>query len=422
MKQRSREVTTQLGHSVQLLAGGQDLFPAMINAMASARSNVRLETYIFDFDGDALAVAQALADAARRGLVVQVVLDGVGTPHVPDAWQALWAQAGVQWRWHAPLGALGLLIPSRWRRLHRKLCVVDDEVAFCGGINVVDDYLDVALGPLLHARLDFAVQVQGPLVAQVCEAMQRQWQRLPIQRLWQGQPRQAAQAVKDRAQVVWRTAARLLRRKATTNPYAFTRRTPQVSGAAARLVLRDNVRHRRDIEKAYLQAITNAQTDVWMAMAYFVPGAKMRRAMRAAAARGVAIHIVVQGRYENFMQFRAARPIYKRLAAGGIRLAHYSPSALHAKVAVVDGHWATVGSSNLDPLSLLLAKEANIEVSDREFAQDLRDRLQSIWAHSEAVELSLAREAGWRAWWERGLDAIAFAMMRIALWLTGHTY
>ncbi|UFS57402.1 cardiolipin synthase ClsB [Comamonadaceae bacterium M7527] len=415
-------MATELGHSVQLLAGGRDLFPAMIKAMANARSKVRLETYIFDFDGDALSVAQALADAARRGLTVQVVLDGVGTPHVPQAWQQRWAQAGVQWRWHAPLGAFGLLIPSRWRRLHRKLCVVDEELAFCGGINVVDDYLDVALGPLLHPRLDFAVQVQGPLVAQVCETMQRQWQRLPIQRLWQGQPRQAAKAVKDRAQVMWRAAAGLIRGKLITNPYAFKRYTPQVSGAAARLVLRDNARHRHDIEKAYLQAIANARTDVWMAMAYFVPGAKIRRAMYAAAARGVAIHVVVQGRYENFMQFRAARPIYKRLAAAGIALAHYSPSALHAKVAVVDGQWATVGSSNLDPLSLLLAKEANIEVSDREFAQDLRDRLQTIWAHSETVTLSLARETGWRGWWERGLDAMAFALMRTALWLTGHTY
>lgn len=422
MKRLSLDVINERGHSVQLLAGGQALFPAMINAMNNARSMVRLETYIFDFDGDALDVAQALADAAKRGLTVQVVLDGVGTPHVPAAWQALWAQSGVQWRWHAPLGTFGLLIPSRWRRLHRKLCVVDDEVAFCGGINVVDDYWDIALGPLLHPRLDFAVQVQGPLVVQVCEAMQRQWQRLPMQRLWHGQPKQAAQAVKDRAQVMWRKARVLLGRKATANPYAFEWQTPHVSGAAARLLLRDNVRHRHDIERAYLQAIANAQTDVWMAMAYFVPGATMRRVMRAAAARGVVIHVVVQGRYENFMQFRASRPIYKRLAEAGIRLAHYSPSALHAKVAVVDGQWATVGSSNLDPLSLLLAKEANIEVSDKAFAQDLRDRLQTIWAHSEPIESSLARVAGWRGWWERGLDAIAFAMMRAALWLTGHTY
>ena len=413
---------TERGHSVQLLAGGQDLFPAMMNAMAQARSTIRLETYIFDFNGDALNVAQALADAAQRGLVVQVVLDGVGTPHVPQAWQQRWAQAGVQWRWHAPLGTFGLLIPSRWRRLHRKLCVVDDEVAFCGGINLVDDYLDVTLGPLSHARLDFAVQVRGPLVAQVCQTMQRQWQRLPMQGLWQGQPGRAAKAVKDRAQVVWRTAGDLLRRAVTANPYGFKRHTPHISGAFARLVLRDNARHRRDIEKAYLHAIANAQTDVWMAMAYFVPGATMRRAMCAAAARGVAIHVVVQGRYENFMQFRAARPIYKRLAAAGIALAHYAPSALHAKVAVVDAQWATVGSSNLDPLSLLLAKEANIEVSDRAFAQDLRDRLQTIWAHSEAVTLTLARETGWRGWWERMLDAVAFALMRTALWLTGHTY
>ncbi|ESS15247.1 putative cardiolipin synthase YbhO [Betaproteobacteria bacterium MOLA814] len=416
----------QGGHRLRLLAGGHDLFPAMIVAINAAHTSVRLETYIFDFAGAALEVAHALEDAAQRGLQVCVVLDGVGTPHVPAWWQQRWQQAGVQWQHHVPLGRWGLLVPSRWRRLHRKLCVVDERIAFCGGINVMDDYLDVTLGPLLQARLDFAVQVQGPLVSHILSVMQVEWRRLPRQGLWHGPPMKAALAVQARVGVAVRGAAQFIkqagRHKPTAQPYAFETDTAEVRVSQARLVLRDNIRHRADIEWAYIDAITCANSSVLIAMAYFLPGARLRRVMRAAVARGVSVTVIVQGRYENFMQFRAARPIYTRLIAAGVRVAHYEPSALHAKVAVVDGQWATVGSSNLDPLSLLLAKEANIVINDAVFAGDLQQRLSAIVAHSIPVDVSMNAVTGWPRLWERLLDNFAFALMRAALWLTGHSY
>jgi cardiolipin synthase A/B len=415
-------VPARNGHRVRLLAGAHDLFPAMIAAMAAARHSIHIETYIFDFDGEALDVANALADAALRGVQVHVALDGVGTPAVPLLWQQRWAQTGVQWRRHAPLGRLGLLIPSRWRRLHRKLCVVDGHTAFCGGINIVDDYLDVTLGPLPNARLDFAVQVQGPLVDDVVRAMRAEWLRLPAQRLWQGQPVQAALAAKNTVVQAIKGAAKRIRGQRGAVPYGFDTNPPEVDGVAARLVLRDNVLHRNDIEWAYIDAMAQAQTDIVIAMAYFVPGARLRRVMRAAVRRGVRVHVIVQGRYENFMQFRAARPIYKRLMASGIRVSHYQPSALHAKVAVMDGKWATVGSSNLDPLSLLLAKEANVVITDRKFAGDLHERLQLVLSQSQPVDVGLGRASSVLGLWDRVLDGLAFALMRVALWLTGNRY
>ena len=153
---------------ISLLEGSRALFPAMIQAMDGARHEIHLETYIFDFHGAAAEVAQALERAAQRGVQTCVVVDGVGTPMVPVEWQQRLAQAGVQWQTFEPVAPLGLLVPSRWRRLHRKLCMVDGAVAFCGGINVLDDFFEgQTQATLRQPRLDFAVRLQGPLVNDV---------------------------------------------------------------------------------------------------------------------------------------------------------------------------------------------------------------------------------------------------------------
>ena len=166
------------GHQLRLLEGGEAYFRQLIDAIERARSQVQMETYIFDFHGAALAVAEALERAALRGLRVWLVVDGVGTGPLPAPWAKRFAEAGVECRVYSPLGTLGLLIPSRWRRLHRKLAVIDGQVAFCGGINILDDWFDPRHGTLAHPRLDFAVQAQGALVQQVQESMTRLWWRL----------------------------------------------------------------------------------------------------------------------------------------------------------------------------------------------------------------------------------------------------
>jgi cardiolipin synthase len=192
----------------------------------------------------------------------------------------------------------------------------------------------------------------------------------------------------------------------------------------AALVLRDNVRNRTRIEKAYLRAIGAARHEVIIANAYFMPGRKLRRALIMAARRGVRVRLLLQGRYEYFMQYHAARPVYGPLLQAGVEIHEYAPSFLHAKVAVIDAlgdrPWATVGSSNLDPLSLLLAREANVVVEDAAFAQDLRERLVHAMQHA-GHQLDPAHYAG-RPLRQRILDAVAFGLMRVALWVTGKRY
>ena len=395
-------------HDVRLYQGAQELFPALVEAMDAALSDIQFETYIFDFTGAGSSVGEALARAAQRGVRTHLVVDGVGTGRLPALWAARLTAAGVQWRVYSPLGRLGLLLPSRWRRLHRKLCVVDGRVLFCGGINVLDDFHDPNHGALDAPRFDFAVRATGSLVVQASDAMEQLWWRM--------------QAVRDVRQRRLPEALRALRaasaaRHEDTSPDSH-------SDMRAALLLRDNVRHRTRIEKAYRRAIGTAREEIIIANAYFLPGGKLRRALVMAARRGVRVRLLLQGRYEYFMQYHAARPVYGALLKAGIEIHEYEPSFLHAKVAVIDAlgarPWATVGSSNLDPLSLLLAREANVVVEDAAFAAELRARLEHAMQH-EGRGLDPARYAD-RTWRERVLDRVAFVLVRLALWLTGSRY
>lgn len=399
------------GHQIRLIEGGQDYFGALVSALNQARSHVLLETYIFDLHGEAVRVAEALERAALRGVRVWLVVDGVGTPQLPEVWRTRFAQAGVDWRIYAPLGTMGLLIPSRWRRLHRKLCVVDGHTAFCGGINILDDWYDPHHGSLARPRLDFVVSAQGELVGHIQDSMSQLWWRL--QGAKSARERKIPQALHS-----FITAGLPLPWKP---PLPLPDGSPPPSRAA--LLLRDNVLHRTQIERAYRKAIGLARHEVLIANAYFLPGRRLRQALVHAARRGVRVRLLLQGRYEYFMQYHAARPVYGTLLAAGVEIYEYDASFLHAKVAVVDPDnerpWATVGSSNLDPLSLLLAREANVVVADRQFAQQLHRRLIQVIASQSTPVLAAF---GQRLWHQRLRDRLAFGLMRMALFLTGHRY
>jgi cardiolipin synthase len=398
------------GHQVKLLQGGRDFFSALVDAIESSKHEVRLETYIFCFDASGERVAEALERAALRGVAVFLVMDGVGTSTVPTLWAQRFDRAGVQWHLFSPLGHWGLLIPLGWRRLHRKLCVVDADVAFCGGINILDDFFDPTYGQLESPRFDFAVQVRGPLVARAHSAIVQFWGRLQI-------TRQLEKLHFGDARRIWKDANQATFQQGGVTTDLWFGLQPNV---AATLVLRDNVRNRYSIEKAYRKAIADARQEIVIANAYFLPGGKLRRALIHAARRGVRVRLLLQGRYEYFMQYHGARPVLGVLLSAGVEIHEYSVGFLHAKVAVVDGRWTTVGSSNLDPLSLLLAREANVVIDDASFAQELRTSLISAM-ENHGVKLD-AQTYSQRPWFQRFLDWLAFGGMRLALFLAGRRY
>ncbi|MCF8212132.1 MAG: cardiolipin synthase ClsB, partial [Rhodoferax sp.] len=335
---------------------------------------------------------------------------GIGSPPVPSDWQRRFAQSGVQWHRFAPLGRFGLLIPMRWRRLHRKLCVVDAEVAFCGGINIIDDWFDPVFGPLERPRFDFSVRVRGALVAEVLATMVRFWRRLQLTlQIEHLEFRDARAAWEGQGDSLLRSMEMIDSRPRSGN-----------AGVRAVLVLRDNFRNRTRIERTYRKAIANARNEVLIANAYFLPGRKLRRALVHAAQRGVRVRLLLQGRYEYFMQYHAAKPVILALLNAGVEIHEYRSGFLHAKVAVIDSEWATVGSSNLDPLSLLLAREANIVLEDAAFARQLRDRLQRAM-EQDSVAFDVQRHSA-RPWLQHALDWLAYGSMRLALFLTGSRY
>ncbi len=398
------------GHHLQLLQGGAEFFPSLLAAIDTATDEVWLETYIFHFDVSGEQVAAALERAALRGVAVYLVMDGIGTPMVPAQWILRFEQSGVCWHRFSPLGRWGLLIPVGWRRLHRKLCVVDAQVAFCGGINILDDHVDPSYGALESPRYDFAVRVTGPLVAAAQRTMIQFWGRLQFTRQLENLKFGGArQTWKDAELSAWGPGAVATDRSALGH-----------GGVSAALVLRDNVRNRHSIERAYRKAIAGARHEVLIASAYFLPGGKLRRALIHAARRGVRVRLLLQGRYEYFMQYHGARPVFGVLLAAGVEIHEYSAGFLHAKVAVVDSHWATVGSSNLDPLSLLLAREANVVVEDAPFARALRASLLTAM-QTQGVQLN-AQAYAQRPWRQRLLDRLAFGVMRLLLFLAGRSY
>ena len=402
---------------MQLLQGGEALFPALVKTFDAAQSWIQLETYIFDFHGVGAQVAEALVRAAERGVAVQVLVDAIGTDPLPDQWQKKFAAAGVEWCVYSPLATgWALLMPERWRRLHRKLCVVDQRVVFCGGINVLDDFYDPNHGKLQAPRFDFAVAVTGPLAMEATDAVALLWWRVQAGYSARQRHLSAAWEKFKAAGYGGRTDTSALAKpqdREAGTPYGRSR-------PRAALILRDNLRNRNSIERAYRKAIGKAREDIIIANAYFLPGGKLRRALIRAARRGVHVTLLLQGKYEYYMQYHAARPVYGALLAAGVEIHEYSASFLHAKVAVVDGHWATVGSSNLDPLSLLLAREANIVVEDRAFAEDLRGRLQDAVAnHGQRMDPAAYSR---RPLGQRLQGWMAYALMRLALLVTGQRY
>lgn len=414
----SLKTRLQDGHEIVLLESGDAYFAALAEAIDGASNSVFVETYILHDDDSGRRIARALADAFRRGVRIHLVVDGFGTPSL---------RGEVGELLDACPGAVAVFRPERHarmfdrrrlRRLHRKLAVVDSRIAFVGGINLLDDHVDPNHGPLDAPRLDFAVQVRGPLVAHVNVAAQRLWHEIKLVNASLHRGRQAVEAARGQAGGARKGAGDLLQ-EAWSQARTVTSEVTPAGRIRAQFAVRDNFRHRRTIERWYLRRIAQARDDVLIANAYFLPGARFRRALTMAAARGVRVRLLLQGRVEYRLQHYATQALYEQLLAAGIEIYEYRSSFLHAKVAVIDEH-ATVGSSNIDPFSLLLAREANVFVADAEFAADLRERLdRAIRAGSVAVALDAYRK---RRWYQRLLHAFAFGLLRLFVSLSGERY
>jgi len=379
-----RPLTFTAGNHITLLNSGAEFFPALIAAIDAARIEIYLETYIFAADKTADAVKDALKRAAARGITVNVITDWLGTGHAQCvALNREFRDARVNHRIFNAWFRRGVT------RSHRKICVVDREVAFLGGLNINDDLLsDRNPAIVLPApRWDFAVRVVGPLVVAAHLEVEQQWTLLGglnLRYRW------------EKFREKW------LRSLAG-------RGGPML----AALVVRDNLRNRRTIQRAYLKALGGVRNKALLVTPYFAPGRKLRRGLAAAAARGVDVTLLI-GVGQFRIQDAVAHSFYPKLLRSGVKVIEYRKTELHAKVAVVDDEWATVGSSNWDGLSLLINQEANVVIKDADFAQNLRLQIERGVADGVPILLDDYANVPWyKRMWYGGAYIFYRSVLRI---------
>ncbi len=375
------------GNDIRLLRSGVEYFPALEQAIRAAQKEIYLQAYIYEADVTGIRIGHSLIEAAQRGVSVNVLLDGFGSKELPKRYIKKLRDGGVKLMFYRPKVSPWTLKKNRLRRLHSKVTVIDGAVAFVGGINIIDDDNSPNQIP---PRIDYAVRIEGNLLPAISASVHKLWRRLEWMHL----------------------------HSLYVPPIKETHHRYHGSGnIKAAYVIRDNILHRHDIENAYLHAIKTAESEILIANAYFIPGRKFRKALIDAAKRGVRVRLLLQGRKEYFLMF-ATHAFYNDFLNNHIEIHEYRKSFMHSKVAVVDGHWSTVGSSNIDPFSLFLAREANIMIQDQAFASELREDIEllmqnggfkitpQVWVKASILK----RIASW----------VAYGAVRILLGIIGH--
>jgi cardiolipin synthase len=348
------------GNSVRLLENGDEFFPRAFEVIAQAQHKILIETFILFEDKVGLELHRHLVDAAHRGVQVDLMVDGWGSPSFSHGFVSALLEAGVRFHVFDPhRQPFGLRVHYVFRRMHRKLLIVDGRIAFIGGINYSADHLlDYGIGALQ----DYSVELEGPIVADLHDFAAAQVAPWPSQRV----------------------------------------ALPTSPGAGDARVLfetRDNAHCRTSIERRYRRAIRAAKRDVLIANAYFFPSHGLLSELRRAARRGVSVTLILAGRSDERIATFAARALYKHLIRAGVKVFEYGPRPFHGKVALIDDDWATVGSSNLDPLSLSLNLEANVFIRDTGFNRHLHERLMALRdGHCRRIEAdSLPHSTLWQS-------------------------
>ena len=378
-------------NDVKLLINGEAFFPRMCECIAEAKTEILIETFILAEDKVGYQVRDALVAAAKRGVRVDITVDDYGTFDLSKEFVDKLINAGVKLHIFDPQPNFRGIRFNFFRRLHRKLVVIDNNVAFIGGINLSADHLS-DFGP--KAKQDYTVELHGPIVADI-----------------------------------HKTCIDLLLRASTKEDARIYRNyskqpAPEASGNVQTLLsIRDNQKHKNDIQRQYLLAIRLAKHRIVIANAYFFPSYRILRELRRAARRGVDVTLILQGQPDMPWVSMLSGMLYSYLMRAGVKIHEYCKRPLHGKVALMDEEWATVGSSNLDPLSLSLNLEANVIIHDTNFNQQLYDHFQELTQSScKPVNIKVATKG---YWWRTPLIFLSFHFLRgfpgMLGWLPAHS-
>jgi cardiolipin synthase A/B len=340
------------GNRVTLLVDGASAYRAMLDAIAGAKSTILMDSYIFNDDRAGRAFADALGAAARRGVNTRLIYDGVGNWNVDGGFFRGMEQAGVHVLEYHPIApwrrGFGLL-----RRNHRKLLVADGRIGFVGGMNVGDEWLPRDDGG--QGWHDIHAKIEGPAVTELSRLALSTW--------------------KSHGEV------NLDRR-------LFLPDVPPAGDENVNVVGSRERRMHKAIRDSYLHAIRRAERYIYIANAYFVPDRGFRRALRNACSRGVDVRVMVPAKGDILPVRMAGQALYGRLLRAGVRIFLWQREVLHAKTAVIDGEWATVGSYNIDRRSWTMNLEVNVDVVGARFSAGLR----KVFEGDQASCTELSRE------------------------------
>lgn len=325
------------GNHVELLVDGAMAYPSMLQAISEARATILMASYIFHDDQAGYMFADALVEKVREGVSVYLIVDGVGTFNVPRNFFDDLVMQGIQ--------VLVYRSPSPWRkssgllrRDHRKLLVVDGAIGFAGGLNIGAEWLPKDIGG--GGWHDIHMRVEGPAV--------RELSKLAIA-TWKGQ------------------GGVNLDQRVFLPPVAPSGdQYVSIVGSMER-------KKRHGIRQSYLQAIRQAREYIYIANAYFLPERGFRRALRNACKRGVDVRVMVPKRGDILAFQLASQALYGRLLRAGIRVFLWEDAVLHAKTAVIDNEWATVGSFNIDHRSWTMNLEVNVNAVGAELCKQIKE-------------------------------------------------
>jgi len=325
----------QPGNKIEILKNGVRIFPSMLSAIRNATKTITMEFYIY-WDGEmARTFAEALAERARAGVEIKIVLDAVGSAFMSRSLIDFLIGNGVDVEWYHPIRWYTLSRANH--RTHRKLLIVDGRVGFTGGVGIADEWLGDADSPN-HWR-DTMVRVEGPAVIQMQFAFMDNW-------------------VKSRGEILTGLAYFPQQKTAGNQLAQVIKSSPSEGSSTVKLL--------------YIISIVSAQKSISINNAYFVPDSDTIRAMEGAVRRGVEVRVIVPGhRIDTTIVRYASRLHYERLLHRGVRIFEYQPTMMHAKTMVVDGIWSTVGSSNFDDRSFRLNDEVNVNIFDETLAAEM---------------------------------------------------
>ncbi|WP_020210614.1 cardiolipin synthase ClsB [Gilvimarinus chinensis] len=348
------------GNKLSLMQNGEEFFPTLLRRIRAAKHEIFLETFILEDDRVGGDIKKALLRAAKRGVWISVTADSWGSHFLKKEYIEELTEAGIVFQIYDPQPQWYNGRPKLFRRLHRKLAVIDGRYAFIGGINFCHDHL-IGCGP--HGKTDYMVEIEGPVVPEIRE--------------------------------LCKSYVRDARDKNLQDSIAFIENPPREGNSEVAFVSRDNRHNRSNIEKSYLAAMRQAKKRIWIANAYFFPGYRFMRAIRQARKRGVEVKLVLQGDPDIPFALTLARTLYEVLVRSGVKVYEYRDRPLHAKIALIDDEWATIGSSNLDPLSLAFNLEANILVKDKHFNAQIGEKINTLVEGSQLIENSWIKRRAW---------------------------